>query len=53
MNRDVFGDHEVAALLNKDFVCVKVDRDEMPEIHAYYMKAAQTLGVKTDGPLTV
>ena len=32
MERESFEDEEVAYLMNKDFVCIKVDREERPDI---------------------
>jgi len=39
MERESFNNEEVAKLLNKDFVCIKVDREERPEIDHIYMTA--------------
>lgn len=41
MERESFGDDEIAAFLNKHFVCVKVDREERPDIDTIYMTALQ------------
>lgn len=41
MERESFLDEEIAALLNRHFVCIKVDREERPEIDAIYMKSLQ------------
>ncbi len=38
MERESFQDPEVARILNENFVCVKVDREERPDIDAVYMK---------------
>ncbi|MFO0905342.1 MAG: thioredoxin domain-containing protein [Pirellulales bacterium] len=37
MERESFLDEEIAALLNKHFVCIKVDREERPDVDAVYM----------------
>jgi uncharacterized protein YyaL (SSP411 family) len=37
MERESFHDEEIAAFLNKHFVCIKVDREERPDIDAIYM----------------
>ena len=37
MERESFLDEEIAAVLNKHFVCVKVDREERPDVDAIYM----------------
>ncbi|MEZ4396340.1 MAG: thioredoxin domain-containing protein [Candidatus Krumholzibacteriia bacterium] len=41
MEHESFEDAEVAALLNAGFVCVKVDREERPDLDAVYMTATQ------------
>ncbi|MBN2474456.1 MAG: thioredoxin domain-containing protein [Pirellulales bacterium] len=41
MERESFMDAEVAVALNKDFVCIKVDREERPELDEIYMTALQ------------
>ncbi len=53
MAHESFEDDEVARLLNDAFVCVKVDREERPDIDAAYMAACQML-IGTGGwPLTI
>jgi uncharacterized protein YyaL (SSP411 family) len=42
MARDSFENEEVAKLLNQWFVCIKVDREERPDIDHIYMTALQT-----------
>ena len=37
MERESFQDAEIAELLNEHFVCIKVDREERPDIDAIYM----------------
>jgi uncharacterized protein YyaL (SSP411 family) len=37
MERESFHDEEIAAFLNKHFVCIKVDREERPDIDSIYM----------------
>ena len=39
MERESFEDAEAAALMNEHFVCVKVDREERPDVDALYMEA--------------
>lgn len=41
MERESFLDDEIAAYLNKHFVCIKVDREERPDIDSIYMTALQ------------
>src|SRR6266550_4311850 len=43
MERESFEDPEVAELLNRDFVNIKVDREERPDLDAVYMEAVQLL----------
>ena len=43
----------VAALLNKDFICIKVDREERPDIDSIYMSVCQMMTGKGGWPLTV
>ena len=39
MAHESFEDAEVAAAMNADFVCIKVDREERPDLDAVYMNA--------------
>jgi uncharacterized protein YyaL (SSP411 family) len=43
MERESFEDREVAAYMNEHFVCVKVDREERPDVDAIYMDAVQAM----------
>src|SRR2546422_415850 len=53
MERESFADPEIAALLNRDFVCIKVDREERPDIDSLYIEALQTLTGSAGWPLTL
>jgi uncharacterized protein YyaL (SSP411 family) len=53
MQRESFQDEEVAALLNEHFVCVKVDREERPDVDHVYMTACQIMTGGGGWPLTV
>jgi uncharacterized protein YyaL (SSP411 family) len=53
MEKECFEDEEVAALLNRDFICIKVDREERPDVDDVYMSIAQALGSGNGWPLTV
>ena len=53
MNRESFMDMEVAKELNKTFICIKVDREERPDIDAIYMKYAMSIMGSGGWPLTV
>src|SRR5207248_4883142 len=41
MERETFEDAEIARFLNEHFLCIKVDREERPDIDAIYMTALQ------------
>ena len=43
MEEEVFEDQEVADYMNEHFICIKVDREERPDIDAAYMLALQGL----------
>ncbi len=53
MERESFEDPEVAALMNASFVCVKVDREERPDVDALYMEAVQGMTGHGGWPLNV
>jgi uncharacterized protein YyaL (SSP411 family) len=53
MERESFEDEEVAQLLNKYFICIKVDREERPDIDSIYMSVCQSLTGQGGWPLTV
>src|SRR5262249_44342902 len=44
MEQESFQDKEVAEILNKHFVCIKVDREERPDVDDIYMTALQSIG---------
>jgi len=53
MEHESFEDEEVAALLNENFVPVKVDREERPDIDNVYMNVCRALTGRGGWPLTV
>lgn len=53
MERESFEDQEVADLLNRYFVSVKVDREERPDVDHLYMQVCQLLTGSGGWPLTV
>ncbi len=53
MEREAFEDHAIAELMNRSFVCVKVDREERPDIDQIYMSAIQALTGQGGWPLNV
>lgn len=53
MERESFENPEISALLNKDFVCIKVDREERPDLDEIYMAAVLALTGSGGWPMTV
>ena len=53
MAHESFEDREVAEVLNANFVTVKVDREERPDIDAQYMTVAQMMTGSGGWPLTI
>ncbi|KJS49641.1 MAG: hypothetical protein VR66_07435 [Peptococcaceae bacterium BRH_c23] len=53
MERESFEDDEVAALLNRYFVSIKVDREERPDVDHLYMAFCQALTGSAGWPLTI
>jgi uncharacterized protein len=53
MEHESFEDAEIARQMNEGFVCVKVDREERPDIDALYMEAVQGMTGHGGWPLTV
>jgi hypothetical protein len=53
MERESFEDPETAALMNQLFVCVKVDREERPDVDQIYMDTVVRLSGHGGWPLTV
>ena len=53
MERECFENDAIAALMNEHFVCVKVDREERPDVDAIYMEAVQAMTGSGGWPLNV
>ena len=53
MAHESFEDPDVAALMNRHFVSVKVDREERPDVDQIYMNALHALGEQGGWPLTM
>jgi uncharacterized protein YyaL (SSP411 family) len=53
MAHESFEDEATAAQMNADFVCVKVDREERPDVDSVYMAATQALTGQGGWPMTV
>ncbi|MGY4711246.1 thioredoxin domain-containing protein [Mycolicibacterium sp. CBM1] len=52
MAHECFEDDEVAAAMNADFVCIKVDREERPDLDAVYMNATVAMTGQGGWPMT-
>ncbi len=52
MDRESYEDPEVAALINRHFIAVKVDRDERPDVDARYQAAVSAISGQGGWPLT-
>ncbi len=53
MERESFEDEDVANILNSAFVCIKVDREERPDIDQLYMEFCQSITGGGGWPLTI
>jgi len=53
MAHESFEDVETAALMNAAFVCIKVDREERPDVDHHYMSALHAMGEQGGWPLTM
>jgi uncharacterized protein len=53
MERESFEDENIAAIMNKHFVNIKVDREERPDLDHIYMDAVQTISGSGGWPLNV
>lgn len=51
MEKESFESQEVANVMNEHFVCIKIDREERPDIDAIYMDALQAMGQRGGWPL--
>ena len=53
MEEESFEDDEIAAYLNANFICIKVDREERPDVDSIYMAAVHALRQQGGWPMTV
>ena len=53
MERESFENPDIAKLMNDNFVCIKVDREERPDIDSIYMSAVQVMTGQGGWPMTV
>ena len=51
MEKESFEDEEVAAYMNERFICIKVDREERPDVDQVYMEAVQLITGRGGWPL--
>ncbi|NNG16819.1 MAG: thioredoxin domain-containing protein [Gemmatimonadales bacterium] len=52
MDRESYEDATLADFLNQHFICIKVDRDERPDVDARYQRAVQAFSGQGGWPLT-
>ncbi|HAA18677.1 MAG TPA: thioredoxin domain-containing protein, partial [Cytophagales bacterium] len=53
MERESFENEEIAQLMNEHLVCIKVDREERPDVDQIYMDAVHAMGQQGGWPLNV
>ena len=53
MERESFENEDIAALMNEYFVCIKVDREERPDVDQVYMDAVQLISGRGGWPLNM
>ncbi|WP_143960715.1 thioredoxin domain-containing protein [Litoribacter populi] len=53
MEKESFEDDATAELMNEHFVCIKIDREERPDLDNIYMDAVQAMGLNGGWPLNV
>ncbi|MCY6370923.1 thioredoxin domain-containing protein [Clostridium ganghwense] len=53
MEKESFEDEEVAKILNENFISIKVDREERPDVDSVYMNACQIMNGTGGWPLTI
>src|SRR6478609_4205469 len=53
MEHESFENQQVAEVMNRHFVNIKVDREERPDVDAIYMDSLQAMGVRGGWPLNV
>jgi uncharacterized protein YyaL (SSP411 family) len=53
MEHESFENEQIAKLMNENFICIKVDREERPDLDSIYMNAVQMMTGQGGWPLTV
>ncbi len=51
MEHECFEDDEVAKVMNSKFICIKIDREERPDVDHFFMTAVQITGAQGGWPL--
>jgi uncharacterized protein len=51
MERECFEDEEVAQVMNSKYICIKIDREERPDVDHFFMTAIQITGSQGGWPL--
>ncbi|WPP52074.1 thioredoxin domain-containing protein [Catalinimonas niigatensis] len=53
MEKESFENEEIGRYMSENFVCIKVDREERPDVDQIYMEAVQSMGIQGGWPLNV
>lgn len=53
MERESFENEDIAAIMNEHLICIKVDREERPDVDQVYMDAVHAMGLQGGWPLNV
>ena len=53
MAHESFEDEAIAAIINENFLPIKIDREELPDIDSYYMNALQAMRGQGGWPMTI
>ena len=53
MERESFSNPDIAAIMNEHFICIKVDREERPDVDSVYMAFVQTTTGRGGWPMSV
>lgn len=53
MERESFENEQIAKIMNTHFICIKVDREERPDVDQVYMEAVHAMGLQGGWPLNV
>ncbi len=51
MEQEVFENLEASSIMNENFICIKVDREERPDVDQYMMERIQAIGLRGGWPL--